>query len=195
MRITKLTACAAIAVAAVFSSAAAANTQRVTEGDATAVLQSFGNGGWAIIKHARVVEGAPADGLVGGLATIRPFDFFKGKHYCALDWHALVLADIEGGDASFTRAEAEATISQLDVTFTLDDETLAVTQTAVKAFLNPDGFGLTTAYYSQWGHLLAPDDLGVGSHAISATMTFAGKPVFRNKISVVVDAPGTGVCV
>jgi hypothetical protein len=185
---------AATVVAAFIASSAAADSQRVTQGDATAVLEAFGNGGWSILNHATVVEGAPADGLVGGLATIRPFKFFNRKHYCALDWHVLVLADIEGGDSSFKQTEAAAIISGLSVEFTIDDAPVTTTQTAIKAFLNPGFFGLETAYYTQWGSVLAPTDLKPGTHTVSAVQLDAGAVVFKSKISIVIDPAGTGVC-
>jgi hypothetical protein len=190
----KLLAGVLAAVALVVAGVASADSTRVTQGDANAVLQSFGNGGWTILLHAKVVQGAPADGLAGGLATIRPFDNFNGKHYCALDWHALVLADIEGGDATYTQADAAAIIAQETVTLAIDGTPVSLTQTSVKPFSNPSAFGLVNAYYSQWGAVLAPNDLAVGSHTVSGTSTFAGKTVFRNKISITIDAPGTGTC-
>jgi hypothetical protein len=57
-------------------------------------LRAFGNGGWAVINHSRVVRArrGPANTTI----QIRPIDFFDGRHYCELDWHTIVLADIKG---------------------------------------------------------------------------------------------------
>jgi hypothetical protein len=188
---------AAVAIAALlvmFPAAAIADGSRVTQGDAQAVFESFGNGGWAILNQADVVQGAPADGGFTGLATIRPFNQWNGHHYCALDWHTLVFADIEGGDAEFQQTDAQAIIAAVAVAFTLDGTSVATSQTAVKAFLNPERFGLTTAYYAQFGRVMAPSELTVGAHVIGVVQTFAGRTIYKNKISIVVDAPGTGAC-
>jgi hypothetical protein len=78
------------------------------------------------------------------------------------DWHVLLIADIERGDASFTQAEAAALMDPLTVTLTLDGAALATTRTAVKRFLNAETFGFVTAYYFQEGRIMSPTDLGVG---------------------------------
>jgi hypothetical protein len=79
------------------ASAVAARRKRATRGDANAVLNAFGNGGWAVINHSDVAR----RGRVDQQMQIRPFDFFDGRHYCALYWHTIVFADIEGGDRPF----------------------------------------------------------------------------------------------
>jgi hypothetical protein len=57
-----------------------------------------------------------------------------------------VLAIIDGGDASFTREEAEANLNSVTVSFTLDDAPLSTTRTdlrtALKPSLDPGLFGL-----------------------------------------------------
>ncbi|SRR6266487_1711335 len=163
-----------------------------TKGDAKAVLNAFGNGGWAVINHSDVAR----RGVVDKQIQIRPFDFFDGRHYCAPDWHTIAIADIEGGDRPFTRQQAEALIADLAVQFTLDGAPLAISQTAVKRFLNPQLFALQAAFYSQWGRVMQPSDLAVGEHALSVRMTNAsGSQIyFENTINFFMDAEGTGVC-
>jgi len=173
---------------------AAANPTRVTQGDAQAVFEAFPNGGWAILQHSTVAAGAPADGLVGGLVTIRPLKPFDRIHVCALDWHTIVLADIEGGDTSFTAQDADAIIATLTVSFTLDGSDLATTRTAIKPFLNPARFGLDVAYAAQWGRVMAPSDLSVGQHSLSVVESDPSGVVFKNKITFFVDAAGSGAC-
>jgi hypothetical protein len=174
------------------ASAVAARRKRATRGDANAVLNAFGNGGWAVINHSDVARRGRADQQI----QIRPFDFFDGRHYCALDWHTIVFADIEGGDKPFPRQQAEALIADVDVQFQLDGAPLVVSQTAIKRFLNPQRFGLESAFYSQWGRLMQPSDLAVGEHELNARVTNAsGSQVFfENTINFFIDAEGKGAC-
>lgn len=174
------------------SSAVATGRRRARRGDAEAVLNAFGNGGWAVINHSDIAR----RGVVDRQIQIRPFDFFDGRHYCAPDWHTIVIADIEGGDRPFTRQQAEALIADVRVQFTLDGSPLQITQTAVKRFLNPNLFGLEAAFYSQWGRVMRPSDLSVGEHTLNVRMTNAsGNQVyFENTINFFMDAEGTGSC-
>ena len=47
-------------------------SSRVTRGDAEAIFEAFGSGGWAVFLKGGTVEGAPADFLPGSLARISP---------------------------------------------------------------------------------------------------------------------------
>jgi len=177
------------------ASAVAARRKRATRGEAQALLNAFGNGGWAVINHSRVARArrGPANTQI----QIRPFDFFDGRHYCALDWHTIVIAAIEGGDRPFTRSQAAASIADARIQFTLDGTPLAgVSQGPVKRFLNPQLFGLEVAFYSQWGRIMAPSDLAVGQHTLSVLWTSAsgGQTEFQNTINFFIDAEGTGAC-
>jgi hypothetical protein len=174
---------------------AQADTGRVSKGEAEAILEAFGNGGWAILRHGEgVVQGAPADGLPDSLAAIRPLPFWNGNHYCALDWHVIVLAIFDGGDASYTPQDFAALRSQVSNTFILDARPFATERTASKRFLRDlTAFGFTTAYYFQDGRVLAPEELAVGTHTLTLIQSFLGE-TDRVDISFTVDAPGTGAC-
>jgi len=50
----------AVALAGLAASSAGADSARVTKGDAQAVLDAFGNGGWAVLQHSTTIMGAPA---------------------------------------------------------------------------------------------------------------------------------------
>jgi hypothetical protein len=172
---------------------AQANTVRVSQGDAEAVFQSSGNAGWAIRRHSQVVEGAPAAGLVG-LTTIRPLPLFDGAHYCALDWHVIVLSVFDGGDASYSARDFEAYRETVSIVFTLDGQLLETDQTATKRFLRDLTFlGITTAYYFQQGTVLAPEALAVGARTLTTDFSDA-YGADQTTISFTVDAPGTGAC-
>jgi hypothetical protein len=170
--------------------------RRITRGDAGAVLNAFGGGGRAVLLHSQTAEGAPAD-FAGSHGSIRPFagSPWDGAHFCADDWHVILIADIEGGDTSFKHDDAERIMDGLDVSFTLDGTPLPATRTAIKRFLNPGQFGLQAAYYFQQGQLMSPADLSVGGHRLEVTIVDAsGQQNFHDGITFVIDAPGTGAC-
>ena len=110
---------------------------RATKGDAEAVLQAFGSGGWAILRHSKVANGAPSQGTADSHVAIRPFSDWNGRHFCELDWHVILIADIEPVDDTSSRRDAQAAIEHLIVSMTLDGAPLPLTRTAVKRFLNP----------------------------------------------------------
>jgi hypothetical protein len=171
-------------------------SRRITRGDAEAVLNAFGGGGRAVLLHSKTAEGAPAD-FFGSHGSIRPFagSPWDGAHFCAEDWHVILIADFEGGDASFKHDDAEQIMNGLDVSFTLDGAPLPATRTAIKRFLNPEQFGLQVAYYFQQGQIMSPTDLSVGSHQLDVTVVdVSGQQTFQDGITFVIDAPSTGAC-
>ena len=171
-------------------------SRRVTRGDAEAVLNAFGGGGRAVLLHSKAAEGAPAD-FFGSHGSIRPFagSPWDGAHFCADDWHVILIADIEGGDTSFKHDDAERIMNGLDVSFTLDGAPLPTTRTAIKRFLNPGQFGLQVAYYFQQGQIMSPADLSVGSHRLEVAIEDeSGQQNFQDAITFFVDAPDTGAC-
>jgi hypothetical protein len=175
---------------------ASGNAVRVTRGDAQAVCEAFGNGGWTILQHSHViVQGAPADGLVGGLVVIRPISsIFDGKHYCALDWHVILVAEFDGGDASYTIQDFEAFRAATSIAFTLDGQPLATVRTATKPFQRDlSSIGVTAAYYFQQGSVMSPDALAIGAH----TPGLAESDPYgsgTDNLTFYIDAPNTGVC-
>jgi hypothetical protein len=192
MRCLVLTLGSMLMRALLVGSAVGAGPKRARKGDAKAVLNAFGNGGWAVINHSKIARRGEVDKQI----QIRPFDFFAGRHYCALDWHTIVIADIEGGDKPFTQKQAAALIADVAVQFRLDGAPLEITQTPVKRFLDPQLFGLEAAFYSQWGRVMQPSDLAVGEHTLSVLMTNASGSefYFANTINFFIDAEGTGAC-
>src|SRR6266536_433038 len=182
MRRGVLTLASLLARTLVVGSAVGARRRRATRGDAQALLNAFGNGGWAVINHDRVARArrGPANRTI----QIRPFDFFNDRHYCELDWHTIVLADIEGGARPYPRQQAEAIIADLRVELALDGTPLALSQTPVIKFNNAQLF------------VIEPSDLAVGQHTLRGLMTNAsGSDVyFDNTINFFIDAVGTGAC-
>jgi hypothetical protein len=129
--------------------------QRITRGDAEAVLRSFGTGGRVITANGRTVEASPAD-FQGSHGSIRPFagSAWDGRHFCAEDWHVILVAWFDGGDRTFDRQRAEEVIAPV---------TLRTTRTPITIFHNPPPqYGFERAWYFQQGRIMSPDDLSVG---------------------------------
>jgi len=173
--------------------------QRVSKGDAQAVLQEAPGVGRLLRIKANVDFGAPGD--LERRATIRPFSgtVFDGKHYCAEDWHVIVVAyitdDLNRND-TFTPQDAKAELNPLVIIFTLDGQVLDDTKrTAVKKVPTTVTYdpGVTEAWFIQEGQLMAPEDLSVGTHTLSYTAVGPGVNDADN-ITFFIDAPGTGVC-
>jgi len=100
----------------------------------------------------------------------------------------ILIADFEGGDASFKHVDAEHIMNGLEVSFTLDGTALPTTRTAIKRFLNPEQFGLEAAYYFQQGQIMSPADLSIGSHRLEVTMLDASiQQSSQDGITFVID--------
>lgn len=179
------------------ASPAQAEPDRITEGDVQAVFEAGGAGGQAILQHSRVVTGSPED-LYTSHGAIIPFSQspWDGAHFCAADWHVILLSDFEGGDSSFAYTDAERIMQGLSYSFTLDGAALPTNRTAIKRYLNPEEFGFQVAYYFQQGRIMAPTDLSINSHRLEVTLTSAaGQILFQDGITFSMDAPGTGACI
>ena len=149
--------------------------QRITQGDARAVLNAFGTGGRVILANGQTVEASPADNK-GTHGSIRPFagSPWDGRHFCAEDWHVILVAWFDGGDETFDRQRAEEVIAPVTISFTLDRQPLETTRTPIKPFHDPPpDFGFERAWYFQQGRIMPPDDplLGVGEHQLSVAFT------------------------
>jgi hypothetical protein len=170
--------------------------RRITRGDAEAVLNAFGTGGRVILRHkGETAQAAPAD-FLGSHGSIRPFQGspWDGRHFCAEDWHVILVAWIDGGDGSFDHQQAEASLDPVTVSFTLDQSPLATTRTPIKPFHNPETFDMERAWYFQQGKVMAPADLSVGQHELSVRFTDPTGLDESDGITFFVDAAGTGVC-
>jgi hypothetical protein len=189
-RWTLLVSAVLVVVSLLAGSPAGANSARITRGDAEAIFQATPNGGWAVLLHSPTGQGAPFDAQDRG--AIRPLSSNDGRHYCAEDWHVILLASIVGGDASFTRPEAKAILDSVVLSFTLDGAPLPTTRTTVKRFLNPEPDDV--AYAVQEGRIMAPSDLSVGGHQLAVTITEPEFPTEVLEITFFIDAPGTGAC-
>jgi hypothetical protein len=162
-------------VGAVGATPAGAWSDRITRSEAKAILRTFTPGEYQ--ASIRPYEGSPYD----------------GAHFCALDWHVILSTYLVGGDASFSRDDAQAAVDAVSVSFVLDGRSLASQRTPLKAYPNPSEFGYVNAYYVQDGRVMAPADLAIGLHSLSMTLTEPAGTT-TSTISFTIDAGGTGAC-
>ena len=171
--------------------------QRITQGDARAVLNAFGTGGRVILANGQTVEASPADDK-GTHGSIRPFagSPWDGRHFCAEDWHVILVAWFDGGDRdTFNRQRAEEIIAPVTISFTLDGEPLETTRTPIKIFHNPPFGAFEEAWGFQEGKIMSPDDLSVGQHELS--VTFTNTPPGEegsDQITFFIDPAGSDAC-
>jgi hypothetical protein len=168
---------------------------RITRGDAEAVLNAFGTGGQVILRRSgETAEAGPAD-FLGSHGSIRPYEGspWDGRHFCAEDWHVILVGWVDGGDASFDHQRAKAAFDAITVSFTLDGAVLETNRTPIKPWNDPQRFGMERAWYFQQGKVMAPDDLSVGQHDLSVRFTDPTGP-FDTGITFFIDAAGTGAC-
>lgn len=173
------------------AASASASPPRVTRGDAESVFQAFNNGGWAIRLHPGVIEGPPADFQLDSLARIAAGT--NNRHYCALDWHVILVSTVEGNrpGESLTNQEIWDNLEARQVTFLLDGAPLEVERTNPRRTTNPEFRGFYEAFYVNTGRVMAPDELAVGQHTLVAIGSLQG---VISRITFFIDAPGTGVC-
>jgi hypothetical protein len=149
---------------------------RVTKSEANAVLRTFG----ASFDNPAVIR--PHAGS--------PWD---GRHFCGADWHTVLVTLVEGGDASFTKKDAAVILDATSVAFTLDGSALASERTRIKSVPDPSQFGFVNAYFFNQGRVLSPDELSVGQHELSVSITDSSG-TFVDGITFFIDAAGTGAC-
>lgn len=166
---------------------ASASPDRISRGEAQAVLNAGGSGGGAIHNHGGG-NGAPAD--ADSQAAIRVY-YDNGLHYCVEDWHVITLAQII---RTTSMREARMILDPLVMTFALDGSLLETTRTPIKAFLNQN-FVEKKGYYFAQGRLMAPGELTVGSHVQVVTVNDPSVPEVAVRTNqFFIDAAGTGAC-
>ena len=179
-------------VALTLATGAQSNAPGVTRGDAEAVFNAFGGGGWSVRLHSKTLEGAPSDFWLDSRTRIVPF-LYNDLHYCALDWHVITLALIDGSfpGESFSNQEIFARLAQFHTVFTLDGSTLVTQRKSPKPWLDTS----KRLYYVNEGRIMSPEDLTVGQHTLQSTLFDVELgPVDTITITFVIDPPGSGTC-
>jgi hypothetical protein len=168
-----------VAVPLLVGSPAGAASARITRSDAEAVFKA-------------ATRGVDLDPDVR--VRILPLEdsVFDGRHYCVEDWHVIMVTWVEGGDASFTRQEAESRLNSVMISLVLNGLPLATTRTKVVRYLHPEPPAVKAYAFSE-GRIMAPTDLSVGSHTLAYTATFPGGSE-GSQITFRIDAAGTGAC-
>jgi hypothetical protein len=144
----------------------------------------------------QVLQGVGEADVLGSRGAIRPFagSPWDGAHFCSADWHVVLFTWTEVGDASFTKSDAQAIMSGISLSFTLDGAALATTRIAVKRLDDPERFGGVEGWFFNQGRVMSPTDLSVGQHELSVTIgTPSGSG--QDGITFFIDAAGTGACV
>jgi hypothetical protein len=171
-----------VAVPLLVGSPAGAASARITRSEAEAVFKASARG-----------EDLDPDVRV----RISPFQgsVWDGRHFCVEDWHVIMVTWVEGGDASFTKQEAESRLNSVTFSFVLNGLPLATTRTKVVRFRHPElvGPGVVVAYAFSEGRIMAPSELSVGLHTVAFTATFPGGSE-GSQITFSIDAAGTGAC-
>jgi hypothetical protein len=153
---------------------AQAASTRITETDVKQVFQGVGQADFFGSRGAI----SPLSGT--------PWD---GAHFCAEDWHVILLRFSEVSDASLTKRDAELIFSRVTVSFVLDGAALPSTRTAIKRL----DFGAEQGWYFTQGRIMSPADLSVGQHTLNVT-TSIPEDAFEDGITFFIDPTGTGAC-
>lgn len=147
-----------------------------------------------ILNRTPTDTGAPADSDIK--AAIRPFSgtVFDDRHYCAEDWHVILIANISGDSPSWSLQQAREELDPTTTQFVLDGADLPTQRTALKRFLVPELLDVAEAYYYQQGAVLSPSELATGEHTLEVAVSKGVDRIFEDQIVFHIDAAGTGVC-
>ena len=170
----------ALGAAVVAPAQASVPSVRVTKSEANAALRAFNDTSPAAIRLSS-----------------------DGRHYCAEDWHTVVVTNWEGGDASFTKKDAAVILDAMYVRFDLWTPPSGISplfseRTSIKSVPDPSQLGVVNAYYFNQGRVLSPDELAVGEHGLGIEIYDISGPhpilMFADSITFFIDAAGTGAC-
>jgi hypothetical protein len=219
MRTILILATAALVAVGLSVAAHAEPAERLSRGDAQAVLSAYPTGGNALFAHAPTFvhagpwQAGPEDGL-----SIRPIPpFFTDAHYCAEDWHVVALAwyDVEyvvhfDEPFVYSRNDVRDFLGGLEMEFFLDGEPFATKPGPIQP--NPDpafaeeaeafledlyGADVTVGKVSaiQWGRVVAPDELEVGAHTLSVIVTHPDSGIiYEDGVSFFIDPADSETC-
>ncbi len=172
--------------------------QRLTRGDAEAVLNAFGTAGYMITarKGFVPVRAAPGD-FYGDKGAIRPLPYLDGHHYCTLDWLVPVAAIFDFDDPGTpprTAAEIRAELGLSSVVFTIDGQPFPTRRTPVKPFNAQRLFGYTNAFGYQAGKPVPPGTFAIGAHTFHLDAFFDGAVDFTTETTFFIDGAASAAC-
>ena len=162
--------------------------QRINRGKAEAVFHTGFTGGLRS-------QGAPAD--PDRKVTIKPFEEKDVSHYCAEDWHAILLGlgVDEEHEGVTSVGEAKKLFAPTVMTFVLDGKPFETTRLPVRPLLRDPP---VKVFVLVQGRVVGSDELAVGSHTLSVTVENDPDPEFSETYTYTsqffFDAAGTGAC-
>jgi hypothetical protein len=159
---------------------------RIQRRHAQAIFDEFGGGAGAIMQRREASPGPPIC-FLNGHSAIKPFDPWDGRRFDAADWHVIIVAAVEGGDAGFTLPDAEKIMDTIEVSFAVDGARLETARTAAKRFPRPEIFALEQVYYFQEGRLIPPFGLRAGERELRCVMKAEDEVVFDNTIRFLIE--------
>jgi hypothetical protein len=162
------------------------------------VFRTYGTGR-LIVANRGQVDPSQAD-FIDSYGSIRPFEGsdWDGRHFCVEDWHVILAAWADGGDATFDHQRAEQVIAPVTMSFTLDGQPLATTRTPIQRFVVPSALdpSVERAWYFQQGRIMSPTDLSVGQYELSFTLANTPNPADSGTqgITFFIDPAGSDAC-
>jgi hypothetical protein len=130
-----------------------------------------------------------------GANFFKPFEEQGVSHYCAEDWHVILLGlgVSEEDDGVTSVGEAKKLFAPTVMTFVLDGKPFETTRLPVKPLLRDPP---EKVFILVQGRVVGPDELAPGSHTLSVTVE--NDPVepetYVRTREFFIDAAGTGVC-
>ena len=185
------------------------NQDRITQGEAEAVLHAFQPAGLLILSKNGVapdgsepppvddLQAAPAD-ILGSNGAIRPTPFFDGRRYCTLDWlvpQMGVLAGAPVGTPLIPVMEIRDYLTRITITMSLDSQpfpTIASPIVRVQGFVDW-GIG-QNAYGHGVGNIVGPGALSVGAHTLGSDWYFNGAYWFSTQATFHIDDAASATC-
>jgi hypothetical protein len=198
-----------------------AEARRFTRGDAEAVLHALGNGGGAILSHG--ADGAASHGpglIIRPFFESGRHYCVLDWHLPSLGWVEFAFAppatpecrqcleDFYVDPVYYTADDAIESFSRIDNVFTLDGAPFDVIRTPLSPFNNQPfiddflgaaeaecgcDYGVTDAYFTHWGQVIGPADLGAGEHTLTDVFSNGDAAVaFSNTFFV--DPAGSAIC-
>jgi hypothetical protein len=170
---------------------------RITYGEAEAVLNAFLPAGFLIVLREGFVEvpAAPGD-FFGSKGAIRPLPSFNGLRYCTLDWVVPVLGIFASTPAFEWPQGIREQLERTSLAFWLDGQPFATRRTPLKPVNHLVVlFDVQRAFGFQQGELVAPGTLSVGAHTLRADIFFDGEPVDSPpEITFFIDPAESATC-
>ncbi len=170
---------------------AASGSERVTKGDAEALLNAFRTGCGAQAAHGPMNESSPCGDR--HQAFILFFPSFNGAHYCAADWHDMFYYSEESIDPTnpllLTKQAVKNDLQANTASIAVDGSPLTLKSLPVKPEV-----GTPDTYYIVIGTTVSPDTLPAGTYTATLVGNDPASGPLAFTVTFTMDASGTGSC-